>query len=304
MMRALLCSGQGRLERGMLDMFREIEAARPILAAATDVLERDPLGLLADADEDALLANRTSQILCVTRALAAAAGIDPEGRVLVAGYSVGEMAAWGVAGFWRTDQVLRLTARRAELMDAADKDGGLGFIRGLDPAKLDRLLAAHGCAIAIRNPGGLFIIGGARDDVARCCEAALAMGAPSARPIPVRVASHTPRLASAVAPFEEALRREQAGTATSGRLLIGAADAAVIASADSGLPGLARQLATTVDWNAVLGALAERGARRILELGPGTALAEMAIPALPDIEIRAVDDFRTVAGARQWFERQ
>ena len=300
MIRAVLCSGQGCLKRDMLDLASG-SAAAPILAAAQKMLGRDPHSLLAEADAEALIVNRTSQILCVTGALAVAASLELDAPLLVAGYSVGEMAAWSIAGFWSAEASLRLTARRAELMDSADTEGGLGFVRGLDAGSVGRLVAAHGCAISIRNPGGLLIIGGGREAVAQCCAAALDSGATAARPIPVRVASHTPRLASAVAPFELALRSVPGASAPGGRTLIGAADAGVITSVDVGLPGLARQLATTVDWNRVLVALAERGARRALELGPGNALAEMAQPVFPDIEIRAVGDFRSLAGARRWF---
>ncbi len=302
MMRALLCSGQGRIERNMLDRLAGVPEAGPIFATARDLLGRDVLDLLAHGDEETILQNRTSQILCVTRALAAAACLHVEGPALVAGYSVGEMAAWSIAGFWRSEQALRLTARRAELMDAADGDGGLGFVRGLDAAALDRLLAAHGCAIAIRNPGDLYIIGGAREAVAACCVEALQRGAPGARPIAVHVASHTPRLAAAVAPFLDALRREGVAHPKGPIVLIGAAQARVIDAPEDGLPGLAHQLATTVDWNAVLTALVERGARRMLELGPGSALAEMVHASWPDIEVRSLDDFRTLEGARRWFE--
>ncbi|UZK66305.1 ACP S-malonyltransferase [Sphingomonas sp. M1-B02] len=303
-MRALLCSGQGLITRGMFDRLAANDESAPVLDAAAKLLGQDPRDVLAGTSEGALIADRTSQILCIARALAAASALRPQAPTMVAGYSVGEMAAWSIAGFWTADQALRLTAHRAELMDVADAGtGGLGYVRGLDETILERLLERHACAIAIRNPGGLYIIGGLRPDVAACCADAVESGAVAARPIAVGVASHTPRLAAAVAPFEQALWDEPVCAGDGAKLLIGAACATTIRAADrAAISGLAHQLASTVDWNALLTALAERGARRVLELGPGDALANMVHANWPGIDVRALDDFTTVAGARQWFD--
>jgi [acyl-carrier-protein] S-malonyltransferase len=272
-----------------------------VFTAAASVLGVDLRALVADADEAALHVNRTSQILCVTRALAAAACLELDGSVLVAGYSVGEMAAWGVAGLWSTEETLRLTAIRAELMDRADGgSGGLGYVRGLGRDAVERLVAEHRCAIAIINPDQLFVIGGARVDVAACCAAALSAGAASAQPLAVNVAAHTPRLSAAVEPFEAALLSSRPGDGASGRTLVGASDGGVIASIAQGAAGLARQLAHTVDWAGALEALVERGADRLLELGPGGALRDMMRRAYPALQARSLDDFQTLAGARAW----
>ncbi|MDQ0396425.1 acyltransferase domain-containing protein [Labrys monachus] len=296
---ALLCSGQGHQGPGMLDLFAEA----PILATAGALLGHDVRAFLDTAGEEALHANRASQILCVARGLAAAACLAPKGPLLIAGYSVGEMTAWGVAGVWPPERTLRLAARRAELMDAASgADDGLGYVRGLPREQVARLAARFDCAIAIVNPGDLFVIGGPREEVARCCRAALEAGAAAARAIAVRVASHTPRLSGAVAPFRAALEASQPGRPARDRTLIGAADGAVVAGA-AGLAGLAAQLAATIDWAAVLEAMVERGMTRVLELGPGTALADMVRSAYPALDVRAIDDFRSLDGIQAWLAR-
>jgi len=303
MKRALLCSGQGRIDRNMLDPFVRAPAAASVLEAARTLLGRDPVELLARVDEDVLLEDRISQVLCTTRSLSAYLSLDSRAPTMVAGYSIGEMAAWGVAGIWDPIETLRLAAARAEFMDQVDGHrGGLGFVRGLDIDVLKDLLAEHGCAIAILNPDRMFIIGGERAAVAACCQSAIGRGALSARPIPVHVASHTPRLAAAVGPFLAALARSPSRPPHPDKMLIGAAEARPITSAQDGMSGLAHQLAQTVDWNAVLVSLVERGAERLLELGPGDALAKMVRAAWPQIEARSIDDFRTPEGARSWFE--
>jgi [acyl-carrier-protein] S-malonyltransferase len=186
-------------------------------------------------------------------------------------------------------------------MDKADGgSGGLGFIRGLDRNAVERLVAEHGCSVAIINPDRLFVIGGARVDVAGCCAQALIAGAASARPLAVNVAAHTPRLSAAVEPFASALLSSRPADGVSGRTLVGASDGGVIASIAQGAAGLAKQLANTVDWAGALEALVERGADRLLELGPGAALSDMMRRAYPALPVRSLDDFQTLAGARAW----
>lgn len=299
MMLALLCSGQGRQDRRMFDVFTNMPMVAPILAETSALIGTNVRALLEEASDDDLHANRTSQILCVARGLAAATMIGPV-PALVAGYSVGEISAWAVTGLWSPVQALRIVSARATLMDAeSGPDDRLGFIRGLARQAVDGLVAEHGCAISIINPGQVFVIGGIRHQVEQCCAAALAAGATSARAIDVHVASHTRKLSGAVTPFFEILSAVPMARPVSGRMLIGAADATIVRG-QNGLRPLAAQIDTAIDWAATLEALMERGATRVLELGPGSALADMVRATWPKIDARAIDDFRTIEGVKNW----
>ena len=287
----------------MLDLFGDDPHALPILSEASTLLRQDTRTLLQTADDATLFANRTSQILCVTRGLVAFACLAPTMPFLVAGYSVGEMTAWSVAGIWPPAQTLHLTATRAEAMDAVSGvNEGLGFVRGLARDHVEKLVLQFDCAIAIVNPDLMFIIGGERCAVMRCCVAAVEEGAISARPIAVHVASHTPRLSKAVAPFHAALIGSEPNKPMRDRTLFGVADGLIV-NGSSSIPGLANQIDTTIDWAATLEALLERGVQRILELGPGTALADMVRTTHPALNVRAVDDFRSVKGIGAWLHR-
>ncbi|MEA1672107.1 ACP S-malonyltransferase [Nitrospirillum sp. BR 11163] len=301
---ALLCSGQGRQDRDAFVLLAEDPAARPVLDAAAAVLGKSPADFCRTAPEEALHANRAGQILCATRALAAAAALFPDGappETIVAGYSVGEMAAWGIAGVWSSADTLALVDQRVEAMDAAGgPDDQLAHVRGLARETVERLARRFDCAIAIVNPDRLFIVGGSRPATEAFCAAALDAGAARAAPMGVRVASHTPRLAGAVAPFAKALAAVPA-KAPALRLMT-ASTATLVTRPGQALAGLAAQLAQAIDWAGVLEALGERGVTTVLELGPGRALAEMAATALPTAEVRALDDFRSLAGARTWLK--
>jgi [acyl-carrier-protein] S-malonyltransferase len=302
-MLALLCSGQGRQHAEMFRLTAEAPAAADIFVAAEAALGRDPRALALDAAPDELHANRTAQVLCVTQALAAVAALDDAlgARRLTAGYSVGELAAWGVAGALDPKAVPALTARRAELMDAAGEVGdGLAFARGLSEREVLRLAAETGVAPAIVNPNLVFVVGGAGQGLDRFILAARGAGAARADRLDVNTASHTPRLAAAVAPFFDLLQASAPRRPRPGVTLLSALDGANLANPAAAADTLARQLATTLRWDLCLEAAFERGVTAVLELGPGRALADMAAGLRPDLPVRSLDDFRSLDGVRAW----
>src|SRR3984885_3802382 len=105
---AILCSGQGRQHAGMFRLTCDAPEASALFAHATTLFGRDPRSWVRFAEEDALHQDRTAQLLCTLQTLSAAAVLAdllPQRRC-VAGYSVGEVAAWRMAGliyepYWR-----------------------------------------------------------------------------------------------------------------------------------------------------------------------------------------------------------
>ncbi len=206
---AILCSGQGPQHCAMFALTGDVPAATALFDQARSLLDgRDPRDLVRTAGDQPLHVNRTGQILCTLQPLAALAALGGSlgGSRIVAGYSVGEVAAWAVAGLIRPSAVLAVAARRAEVMDAVSAPGdGLLFVRGLDRDAIDTLCSRHGGAVAIINPGDAFLLGGDRDALMGLAEAARAAGASRIVRVAVAVASHTPRLAAASAPFRRSL---------------------------------------------------------------------------------------------------
>src|ERR1700761_2091043 len=117
---AILCSGQGRQHAGMFDLLAECLDAEPVFAAARQHLHEDPRRFVREVPYDTLFKDNIGQILCCTRALAVWAGLGKAcpARAVIAGYSVGELAAWGCAGSLDATATLQLAAQRASFMDA------------------------------------------------------------------------------------------------------------------------------------------------------------------------------------------
>lgn len=302
---AILCSGQGRQHPDMFALTGDAPEAAGLFAHAAELLGgKDPRELIRNDPTEAAHRNRTGQILCTVQALAAAAALRDAmpGRVIVAGYSVGEVAAWGVGGLFSAADTLDLVARRAEAMDAATQPGdGLMFVRGLTRGDIDRLCERYGAAVAIVNPGDAFVLGGGRAALQAIADEAKAMHAARVVDLPVEVASHTRWLVAASAAFRESLRLiSQTFPPAAGTRVLSGIDGAPVISAEAELDKLAAQISQTVQWASCLQGCIEAGATAFLELGPGHALSGMVAGAWHDVPTRSLEDFRTLQGARAW----
>lgn len=306
---AILCSGQGRQHPDMFALTGDAPEAASLFAHAATLLDgRDARELVRNADDVVLHHNRVGQILCALQALAAASLLHDRlpARRVIAGYSVGEVAAWGVAGLFDPLATLDLVAKRAEAMDAVSPSGdGMLFVRGLAGSAMQQLCESCGAEIAIVNPGDAFILGGSRASLRALGDRARKAGAVRVAEIPVEVASHTSRLAAASPAFRAILERiHGCATPAPGTRLLSGIDAAPVMEIGAGLDKLAAQISHTVHWADCLRACIESGATAMLELGPGRALAEMAAGTWPDIPARSLEDFRTLDGVRDWLRKQ
>ena len=303
---ALLCSGQGRQHPGMFALTGPAPEAAPIFAAAAAVLDGQDLRDLTGGAAEAMETNVAGQILCCTQALAAHAAlrgaVGPE--VILAGYSVGELAAWGCAGVFSAATTLELARRRADAMDrAGGPDGGLAFVRGLRREAADGLCARFDAAVSIVNPGDAYVVGGRRRQLADLCEAASLAGATRSGMLSVQVASHTARLAAASSEFRAALGSVEPKPLRRGIRLLSGIDGGSVTDIRTGADKLAAQISQTVRWAACLESCIEAGVTVCLELGPGRSLADMVADAYPDAQARSIDEFRSLDGVRAWLAR-
>ena len=291
----LLCPGQGGQHGAMYDLARSDPAGAALLEAWAPAL-----------DPDTLFENQAAQPAIVAATLATWEALRPRlpAPALVAGYSVGELAAHGVAGALTPRDAIALARQRAALMDAAAAAGTRGALAAVSALPLERVRAlaqTFDWHIAIVNGEDACVAGGPAshyDGFAAACEAA---GARMQR-LPVAVASHTPLIAAAVQPFAEAL----AGApfhAWQCPVLAGIGGTR-IADKDAAVEHLSRQLAETIEWRACMDAAVESGIGVALELGPGAALARMFAARHPQVACRSVAEFRSLEGVAGWVERQ
>jgi len=297
----VLCPGQGGQSAGMFDMARSDPAARRLLDAWFD----DPV-LAAPLRAAPGFANPVAQpsIVAATLAMWTALGELPAQPVLVAGYSIGELAAYGVAGALDPADAIRLAVERARLMDAcvdARAPQAMVALSGMADGRVDALLQRFGFYRAIVTGEDTLVAGGPADARDALAQEAVAAGG-RATILPVEVASHTPLLAGAVAPFAAVLQRQR-WTTPAFPVLSGIA-AEPVQDATRAIDTLSRQIAAPIRWQECMDACVEAGATVALELGPGAALARMLQARHPQIACRSVTEFRALDGIRSWLHRQ
>jgi [acyl-carrier-protein] S-malonyltransferase len=291
----LLCPGQGNQHAQMFDLARTSPAAGALL-------DRLPTPALT---EDSLFANRHAQPLIVAATLGmweAIREFTPP-PALVAGYSIGELAAYGVAGALTPDDAIDLATRRARLMDdclAIHPGQALVSISGITLPQAAAVAAQYDFRVSIETGDDTCIAGGPATRADNLEEAVIASGGRSRR-LPVEVASHTPYMQNAVAPFAEALR--QANFQPMNAPVMAGISATAVHGKDQAVDLLSRQLSEKIRWLASMDACAEAGITYALELGPGNPLSRMMQMRHPHINTRSVADFRTLDGIRKWLER-
>jgi [acyl-carrier-protein] S-malonyltransferase len=301
---AILCPGQGAQHPAMFDMARLDPAAREML----DVWFADPaLGATLQAGlGEERFTNRIAQPAIVAATLAVWRALQDTiaTPALVAGYSIGELSAYGVAGALAPHDVIKLAIERARLMDACVVDGaaqGMVALSGMPSGTVDDLLAGAGFYPAIVTGDDALVAGGPAAQRDALASAAVAAGG-HATVLPVAVASHTPLLAGAVAPFAALLAAAQ-WNAPAFPVLSGIS-AEPVFGADKALAELPRQIAEPIRWRECMDAMTEAGVTVALELGPGAALSRMLQSRNPNIACRSVPEFRSLDGIRAWLDRK
>lgn len=257
------------------------------------------------ADNDLLFSNRMAQPLIVAAAMATWEAIrhDVPAPALVAGYSIGEVAAYGVAGALAAVDTVALAVSRARLMDGCMKtmpEQALVAISGLSYRAAAPVLQQCGFHLAIATGEDTFIAGGSARLLVELQRLIPGSGG-HLTVLPVAVASHTPCMAPAVAPFAEALGRHR--LADPAIPVLSGISAEQVFRADKAISHLSRQIAEPIRWADCMDACAEAGVTVALELGPGAALSRMLHARHPQIECRAVAEFRSIGGVKTWLTR-
>ena len=293
----LLCPGQGGQHGGMFDLARTHRRARIFL----DLLDQCNL----PADPALLFANRVAQpaIVAATLAMWEAIRDFSPAPALVAGYSIGELAACSVAGALAPADAVRLAGTRASLMDACLKTSpgqALAAISGLNLPGIDQLIGDDLFCVAIETGEDSCVVGGPAGALPSVQAKVLAGGGRLTR-LQVEIASHTPYMAPAVAPFATALHASAIHPLTTP--VLSGISATTVDGKSMLIENLSRQLAEKILWMDCMDTCAEAAVTVALELGPGAALSRMLQARHPGIDCRSVADFRSLDGIEKWLGR-
>jgi [acyl-carrier-protein] S-malonyltransferase len=272
---ALLFPGQGSQTP---DMREQVERHRP------DLLEiaRAEVGddLFERADEGTRWAQPA--IFC-----AALAGFDVlRDRVepdLMAGHSLGEIAALAAADALTAEDGLRLVAARGRLMQEAAEHGAGGMIavRARERAPVERVAEECGLTLANDNAPDQLVLSGSVDGLA-VAEEPLSEAGVRAKRLPVAGAFHSPLMEPAVEPFRAVVLETEVRDPR-----VPVLSCVTAAPFDDIRERLVQAITHPVRWLDVMRALKEHGATHFVETGPGRVLTGLVRKSLDGVEADA-----------------
>ncbi len=195
---------------------------------------------------------------------------------VVAGHSLGEYSALVAAGSLAFADALRLVRKRGRYMQQAVPEGAgaMAAILKLPDGNLDRVLqeAAQGEVVAAANFNSpdQVVIAGHAPAVARAMELATAAGARRVILLPVSAPFHC----SLMLPAQHKLRDDLQATRFKDLFipLINNWQAREIEWAQDARRGLFEQIPNPVRWTETIRLIAQKGVKRVIEVGPGSVL--------------------------------
>jgi [acyl-carrier-protein] S-malonyltransferase len=296
---ALLFPGQGTQHAAMLPWLDEQPAAQATLAQLAARI--GPGWRQHLADPDWARDNTTAQSLLTATSVAAWQCLAPllPAPGVVAGYSVGELPAFCAAGVYSPATAMELAAGRAAAMSAsvAGLCTGLLAVQGLTATAVATTCREHGLALAIQMSADRVVLGGT-DEGLQAAETALQPTGAHTTRLAVGLASHTPWMAAAARDFAAQLRSADF-TAPRCTLVCNLDGTARRRPAEL-QHALTAQIDHPVRWQACQDAVAERGVRCVLEVGPGTTLSRLWAERGSDVPSRSIDEFRSPEAVARW----
>jgi [acyl-carrier-protein] S-malonyltransferase len=292
---ALLAPGQGSQTPGMLAPWLELPGAADRLATWSQIsgLDLARLGTTATAEE--ITDTAVTQPLVVAATLLAyeeltKRGVPQTAETIVAGHSVGEIAAYAIAGVISADDAVKLAATRgAEMAKAcAIEPTGMSAVLGGDEAEVLARLESLDLVPANRNAAGQIVAAGAVAALEKLAEDPPAKA--RVRQLATAGAFHTHYMASALEAYAAAA--ESVTTSEPTATLLSNADGRPVASAADAMEKLVSQLTKPVRWDLCTATMRDRfsGAERagIVEFPPAGTLVGIAKRELKGTPTRAV----------------
>ncbi|BBY89843.1 ACP S-malonyltransferase [Mycolicibacterium tokaiense] len=298
---ALLAPGQGSQTPGMLSPWLELPGAAERIASwsAISGLDLAQLGTTATAEE--ITDTAVTQPLVVAATLLAHEELSKRGLfadrdLVIAGHSVGEIAAYAIAGVISADDAVALAATRgAEMAKAcADAPTGMSALLGGDEAEVLAALDDLELVPANRNAAGQIVAAGRLEALAKLAENPPAKA--RVRPLATAGAFHTHFMASALDGYAAAAAavstHEPSGT------LLSNADGQPVASAADAMEKLVAQLTKPVRWDLCTATMRDHSIAAIVEFPPAGTLAGIAkreLRGTPTHAVKTPADLDTLA---------
>lgn len=292
-MLAIVAPGQGAQTPGFLDPWLEDPSFSDRLTWLSAVAGLDLVHYGTKADAETIRDTAVAQPLLVASAMLSALTLFPHpadyfGKIsVVAGHSVGEIAAATGAGVITAEQAMVFVRERGRAMAAASAvtPTGMTAVLGGDRDVVLAALERHRLVAANVNGAGQIVAAGTLDQLRE-----LAADPPDkARLIPLSVAGafHTEHMRPAVDVLARLAR--SITTHDTRTRLVSNRDGQVVQSGPEVLKRLVTQVSNPVRWDLCMQTMSDLGVTGILEMPPSGTLAGLARRQLRGVETFALE---------------
>jgi [acyl-carrier-protein] S-malonyltransferase len=277
----------------MLTPWLELPGAADQLASWSTAsgLDLTQLGTTASAEEITDTAVTQPLVVAATllahqeltrRGVFADAGTD----LVAAGHSVGEIAAYAIAGVISADDAVALAAiRGAEMAKAcANEPTGMSAVLGGDETEVLARLEELDLVAANRNAAGQIVAAGRLGALDKLAEDPPTKA--RVRALGVAGAFHTEFMAPALDGYAAAV--QNVATAEPTAVLLSNRDGKPVSSASDAINKLVAQLTRPVRWDLCTETLRQRNVTALVEFPPAGTLAGIAKRELRGVPTRAV----------------
>jgi len=289
---ALLAPGQGSQTEGMLSPWLELPGARDQLTLWSKASGLDLVRLGTTASTEEITDTAVTQPLVVATTLLAhqeltRRGLLADADLVLAGHSVGEIAAYAIAGVMAADDAVALAATRgAEMAKAcAIEPTGMSAVLGGDEAEVLSRLEQLELFPANRNAPGQIVAAGPLAALEKLAEDPPAKA--RVRALGVAGAFHTKYMAPALDGYAAAAAAVVTAEPTA--TLLSNRDGKPVASAAAAMDTLVAQLTQPVRWDLCTETLREHNVTAIVEFPPAGTLTGIAKRELRGVTARAVN---------------
>lgn len=276
---ALLAPGQGSQTEGMLSPWLELPGAADQLDIWSKASGLDLVRLGTTASTDEITDTAVTQPLVVAATLLAHQELTKRGlladtELVVAGHSVGEIAAYAIAGVLAADDAVALAATRgAEMAKAcAVEPTGMSAVLGGDEAEVLARLEQLDLFPANRNAAGQIVAAGPLNALEKLAEDPPAKA--RVRALGVAGAFHTKYMAPALDRYAAAAAAVQTAEPTA--TLLSNRDGKPVISAAAAMEALVAQLTQPVRWDLCTATMREQQVTATVEFPPAGTLTGIA----------------------------
>lgn len=278
---AFIFPGQGSQTVGMgKDLYEQYESAKKVYETADNALGYKISDICFNGPDEVLKQTKNTQPAILATSLACLEVLKSELNIIpaaTAGHSLGEYGALYTAGVLTMDEAIKITGKRAELMNEAAENtcGSMAAVLGLSEDTinegLSELQKEGKISVANYNCPGQTVITGEKELIQKSVELLKSKGAKRVIELAVSGAFHSELMKEAADKFADFVKNTEFKNVTIP--VFENTDAKSVTDGNDIKQRVSKQIYSPVHWTETIQNMINEGITTFIEIGPGKVLA-------------------------------